>query len=115
MVPFYSTIAQFVNKLGIIQQPWIQYLQQFTIAPPSFLNVTVSASPFAYEAKEPGTLFVGGGTVSSITLTRGGTAITVATSTTRLIPVGINDIVTVTYSVLPTIKFIASYGSNTTS
>lgn len=117
MVPFYSTIAKFVDKAGNILQPWIAYLQQFTIAPPPFAAVIVGSSPFAYEAKEPGNLFISGGTVSSITLTRGPDTITVAPSTVnpRLIPVAVNDTVIVTYSVLPTIKFIASYGQNTTS
>ena len=117
MVPFYSTIQTFVNKSGIILQPWIAYLQQFTIAPPPFADITVGASPFEYEAKEPGNVFISGGTVSGITLTRGTDTITVAPNTTnpRMIPVAVNDIISVTWSVLPTMKFISSYGSNTTS
>lgn len=117
MVPFYSTIARFVDNAGLILQPWIQYLQQFTIAPPAFMSISVGISPFAYEAKEPGNLFISGGTVTSITLTRGSDTIIVAPNTAnpRMIPVAVADIVKVTYSVLPTIKFIPSYGSNTTS
>lgn len=118
MVPFYSSLAPFVNKAtGLILQPWIQYLQQFTIAPPAFMPIVVTASPFSYEAKEPGNIFISGGTVTSITLSRGQDTIIVAPNTVnpRLIPVAINDIITVTYSVLPTMKFIPSYGSNTTS
>lgn len=117
MVPFYSTVQRFVNQAGTIVQPWIAYLQQFTIAPPAFLDITVSGSPFAYEAKEPGNLFISGGTVSNISLTRGADTIIVAPSTAnpRMIPVAVNDTVTVTYTVIPTIKFIPSYGSNTTS
>lgn len=117
MVPFYSSIARFVNQSGILQQPWISFLQQFVIAPPAFMPIVVGTSPFAYQAKEPGNVFISGGTVSSITLTRGSDTIIVASSTVnpRLIPVAIDDTVTVTYSVLPTMKFISSYGQNTTS
>lgn len=117
MVPFYSTIQEFVDSNRRVVQPWISYLQQFTINPPPFAPITVGISPFGYEAKEPGNVFISGGTVSGITLTRGSDTITVAPSTAnpRLIPVAVNDIITVTWSVLPTMKFIPSYGSNTTS
>lgn len=112
MQTFPSTLSRFVSTAGIILQPFISYLQQFTIAPPAFSDITVGASPFEYEAKEPGNVFIDGGMVSAITLTRGTDTITVTGS---LIPVGINDIVTITYSVLPAMKFIPSYGQNTTS
>lgn len=117
MVPFYSTITRFVDATGKVLQPWISYLQQFTIAPPPFLDITVDGSPFEYEAKEPGFLFISGGTVTDISLTRGADTIIVApdTANPRLIPVGIMDIVTVTYAIIPIIKFIPSYGQNTTS
>lgn len=115
MVPFGTTLTRFVSQAGLIIQPWIAYLQQFTIPPPPFLDITVTASPFEYEAKEPGYISVTGGTVSAISLTRGTDTIIVGTATRLLVPVAINDIVTITYTVLPTIKFIPSYGQNTTS
>lgn len=117
MVPFYSTIQRFIDNSGRIIQPWIAYLQQFTIAPPDFISITVGASPFSYVAKEPGNVYASGGTVSDISLKRGVNTISVAANTTnpRMIPVGINDTVIVTYTVLPTIKFVPSYGQNTTS
>lgn len=109
---FPSVTQAFVNRLGTILQPWMGYLQQFTTPPPAFMDITVGVSPFEYEAKEPGNIFLGGGTINTITLTRGDDTITVTGS---LIPVAINDIVTVDYAVLPTMKFIASYGQATTS
>lgn len=117
MVPFPYIGQRFVDAAGKILQPLISYLQQFTIAPPPFLNIIADGSPFEYEAKEPGVLFISGGTVTDISLTRGADTIIVAPNTAnpRLIPVGIMDIVTVTYVVIPTIKFIPSYGQNTTS
>ena len=115
MQVFPSVIQDFIDQAKRIKEPWIQYLQQFTIAPPAFMDLTVGTSPFEYEAREPGNVFISGGTVSGITLTRGTDTITLFpdTSTPRLVPVAVSDIVEVTYSVLPTIKFIASYGVDT--
>lgn len=105
---FPSTIQKFTDKAGQILKPWIQYLQQFTQAPPNIINLTVSSSPFSYTAKETGFVYIIGGSVSAINLIRGSISIVVTGS---LIPTAVNDTVQVTYSVLPTIKFIPSYGA----
>lgn len=107
---FPNTIAKFVDTLGRISQPWIQYLQQFTQAPPNFILVSVSASPFSYTAKEPGSVVITGGTVSAVHLVRGTTDINLTGQ--KIIPMSINDTVIVTYSVLPTIQFIPIYGAS---
>jgi hypothetical protein len=71
--------------------------------------VTVTASPFAYTAQASGTLSIEGGTVSAVTLKRGTpAAVTVAAASGVLVPVAAGDIVTTTYSVLPTMNFIPS-------
>jgi len=115
MQPFPSVLQDFVDQFKRLKNPWVQYLQQFTIAPPAFIDITVGISPFEYQSAEPGNIFISGGTVSGITLTRGTDTITVAPNTAepRLIHVAVADIVEVTYSVLPTIKFIPSYGVDT--
>lgn len=115
MQPFPSVLQDFVSGAKKILEPWVQYLQQFTIAPPAFMDISVGSSPFEYQAKEPGNIFISGGTSSGITLTRGVDTIIVAPSTAnpRMIPVAVDDIVEVTYSVLPTMKFIPAYGVNT--
>ena len=115
MQPFPSVLQDFVDGVKKLKNPWIQYLQQFTIAPPKFTDLTLDGSPFEYHAREPGNIFVSGGTVSGITLTRGVDTITVAPNTAnpRLIPVAVADSVTITYSVLPTVKFIPLYGVDT--
>ncbi len=115
MQPLPSVLHDFVNQIRKLRSPWIEYLQQFTIAPPALVDVTVGASPFEYEAEEPGNLYIAGGNVSAITLTRGSDTIALSTVRPLFVPVGIKDIVDITYSVLPTIKFIPSYGQNTTS
>lgn len=113
MIPIPNLISPFVSKVGRLLSPWNQYLQQFTQAPPNIADVIVSASPFSYQAKEPGNVSITGGTVSAITLIRG--LISIDVTGTKLIPVAINDTIRVVYSVLPTVKFLANYGQNTGS
>lgn len=104
-----NSLARFVNKSGNIVTPWIQYLQQFTQKPPPFVDIDVDISPFSYTAVEPGFVFVSGGTVSAIALDRGSDTLNFTGQIQ--VPVSIGDIVTVTYSVLPTITFIPIYGA----
>lgn len=111
MIPLPTLLAPFVDNRGKIKQPWNFYLQQFTQAPPSILTITVGGSPFSYQAVEPGVIAVTGGTISAITLTRG--IITINVTGEKLIPVAIADTVEITYSVLPTVQFIPSYGQRT--
>lgn len=114
MVPLPNLLAPLVDKVtGLIKRPWNSFLQQFVQPPPAFMAISVTASPFSYTVKEPGMVTITGGTVSNVALTRG--TVTINFGSINLVPVGINDIVTVTYSVLPTIKFVPSYGQNTTS
>lgn len=109
MQTFPNTLSRFVNQLGNIVTPWIQYLQQFTQAPPKFMQVSVDISPFSYTAKEPGYVVVSGGTVSAIHLLRGSDDLDMTGQ--KIIPVSINDSVITTYTVLPTITFIPVYGA----
>lgn len=109
MQPFPYTLARFVDNAGRVIRPWIQYLQQFTQAPPPFKQITVDVSPFSYTAVEPGFVFVTGGTVSAIHLIRGSNDLNFTGQET--IPVSIGDAVIVTYTVLPTMMFIPIYGA----
>lgn len=111
MIGLPSQLAPLVDNLGKILRPWTQYLQQFTQAPPNIMAAVVLVSPFSYKAKEPGNIVISGGTVSDVKLTRGNKTINL--TGVRIIPVSINDIVLITYSVLPTIQFIPAYGQNT--
>lgn len=111
MQPLPSLQARIVDAAGKLLSPWNSYLQQFTQAPPRILTLIVTASPFSYIAKEPGYISVADGVVSAIVLTRGVVVIDVIG--VKLIPVSISDTVTVTYTGLPTVKFIPIYGSNT--
>ena len=94
-----------VNAKGFVLQPWISFFQQFTQAPSQVIDLNVTASPFSYTAVEPGILVLSGGTISTITLTRGNTTVTITGS---FVPLAIQDMVTITYSVLPTVQFFPS-------
>lgn len=64
-------------------------------------TITVSASPFTYQAAQgPETIYISGGTVSSIVVA-GATAFTSTEKTIHLEP---NEFVTVTYSSIPSMK-----------
>lgn len=104
-----NTLSRFVDSSLRIVTPWIQYLQQFTQAPPPFVDITVDVSPFSYTAAEPGFIILSGGTVSTIHLVRGTDDIDLTGQ--KIIPVSIGDTVVTTYSVLPTIQFIPIYGA----
>lgn len=114
MQPLPDVLQNFVDGLQRIKTPWIQYLQQFTTAPPPFDSVIVGKSPFEYTAEEPGNIYISGGIVTGITLTRGTDTLTL-NAATQLIPAAVADVIKITYSVLPTVKFIPSYGVNTTN
>lgn len=67
--------------------------------------VTVGASPVAYTAQVPGFLLISGGTVTGVTMTRGG-VVTTFPASTALLPLSPGDAASVTYTVAPTITFI---------
>ena len=117
MIPLPSLLAPLVDKIDRIARPWNSYLQQFTQAPPAINSITVGASPFSYVAREPGNISITGGTLinngignNGISLTRGNVIIDFGTVTNRIVPIGINDIIKINYSVLPTVMFLPSYG-----
>ena len=92
---------------GMVSLAWWQFFN--LLAPSQPLKesaITVSASPFAYTAQSNGNVLVTGGTVSAISLTRVSAHATGLTA--GFIPVDNKDIVTVTYSSLPTMTFIPS-------
>ena len=67
--------------------------------------VTPSGSPYTYIAAKPGSVSVAGGTVTAISITRGGTTVTLG-ATAGLFSLSTGDTMTVTYAVAPTIHFI---------
>lgn len=103
----YNLIEPLVNNAGKIIQPWNSFFQQFTQQPAKTNNITVTASPFKYQAGEPGQVSLVGGTISALTLTRG--TKTVDVTGLKLVMLEISDTLTVTYSVLPALTFFPRY------
>lgn len=90
----------FLDNNGIVSLPWYLFLQGLIPGQEEpETAVTVGASPFQYKVQNDGFLIIVGGTVSSVTLLRSGSAHAVQTS--GAIPVGKGDILTVTYTVAP--------------
>jgi hypothetical protein len=87
-------------QTGMLTYPWLLYLQQ---QPGPITPVVPGASPFTYTASGPGFLSISGGTVSAMTLTRGGVTAAIGAS---LIPMANKDFATITFSAAPTISFI---------
>jgi len=81
---------------------WYSAAASTTVVP-----VTPGTSPYAYTAPAAGAVSVTGGTVTVITITRGGTTITTG-ATFGVFPVLAGDVVTVTYSAAPTMDFFPS-------
>lgn len=104
--------ARIANKDGHCQDPWVSFFQQFSQSPSPILDIIVGLSPYAYTVKEPGSIYLANGTVTGITLIRGKHApLPLDTTSGILIPVCIGDIITVSYSVLPTISFLPNYSN----
>jgi hypothetical protein len=89
---------------GMVTQVWQRFFAALTASPANVGAVAVSASPTNFTASERGTVAISAGTLTSVTLTRAGTAVSLGTS--RTIPVSAGDVVTVSYSVAPTMSFI---------
>ena len=68
--------------------------------------LTVGASPYAYTAPIGGAVTITGGTVSSVTLTRAGTLVLSLASTGEQLHVRAGDVVTVTYTAVPSIYLL---------
>ena len=89
------------NFVTPIWQRWFNSLLSGSLP---IATATVGASPYSFTAPASGSLFVSGGTVSAITITRGPTTINTGV-TSGIIPLSLNDIATVTYTVLPSVVF----------
>lgn len=95
-------------KTGKLASVWYQFLArlaQLTAESP-MMAPAVGASPFIFIASTIGNMFVTGGTVSSIVLTRSGTSISCQAN--QFIPMAAGDTITVTYTVAPTMTFVPS-------
>lgn len=90
------------TKTGRLTRPWFLALQSLWDPAPES-SVTAGSSPFAFTVNQPGALLVSGGNVSAISFKR--TTTTVLGITSGFIPCGVGDVITITYTVAPTLVF----------
>lgn len=104
-------VGEFPGKDGALvsvrlAHVWYRFLTRLSqlSAEKPIAAVSLGASPFSWTADTIGHLNVIGGTISARTITRG--SVTTNVGATQLIPVTAGDVVTLTYSVAPTLAFI---------
>jgi hypothetical protein len=66
--------------------------------------LTLGASPYAYTAPSKGFVIIRGGTVTAVQFTRSVTTLTGQTQ--GVFPLSQGDVLTITYSVLPTVTWV---------
>ncbi len=93
---------------GRLLDPWNGFFQQFVQAAPAVANIVPTGSPFNFTANVKGTLIISGGTVSAISLIRGGIIIPLSTVRPLIVPISIGDTIRTTYTVTPTLQFLGA-------
>jgi len=88
---------------GAVEQAWWRFFNALAGKAQTESAVVVGASPTAYTASARGQMLVTGGTVSSITITRKNMYTPGPTS--GFFPMSVGDILTITYSGLPTVTW----------
>lgn len=102
--PFPGAFQPVVGPGGLFTSPWVLWLAQFAQQPGPITAAVVGASPWRFTASTTGNLVLSGGTISAVTLSRGGT--TAAFGVQRTVPMANNDVATVTYSGVLTASFV---------
>ena len=87
--------------------PWFRFLASLADLPKAIEPVDASVSPYTYVAQASGNLHLNGGTVSSVTLTRADTTITLAHGS-GFIPLEPKDSVTITHTGATTAHWVPS-------
>src|SRR5208282_348279 len=92
------------TKTGIIAVALWRYLWSLSSNPPGENNVILGTTPTVYTAAKNGTLMLQGGAVSQVTITRVST-FSIPLSAIGFFPVSIGDVITIYYTVAPTVTF----------
>jgi len=97
--------SQSINlKSGIIALALWRYLWSFSSNPPGENNVVLGTTPTVYTAAKNGTLMIQGGAVSQVTIRRVST-FSIPLTATPYFPISIGDVITIYYTVAPTVTF----------
>lgn len=97
--------APMVDDRGVVFTAWYLFFAAFAETPHPMEELDLTGSPFSYTANEGGSIFISGGNVSAVTLTRGRTTLNTGL-TSGFFPIGWQDIIEITYTVAPTVYFI---------
>lgn len=95
-----------VDDRRYVTEAWLAFFSSLTSAPPTIQALTLTGSPFVFIASYPGNLLLMNGTITAITLTRARVTVTITGVTPGFIPVGLGDVVTITYAVAPDAWFV---------
>lgn len=104
-IKLFNQNVPFTDKNGRLTKEWAAFLNDLVKPPGPASSVTMTGSPFSYDAATRGTLVVTGGTVSAIQLNRQGETYSFGV-TSGLVPVGAEDTILITYTVAPTVTFL---------
>lgn len=104
-IPTYEQPLQTGGNMSASWRRWFHDIEVGT-PPANEVQVTVTASPFSYQAPSRGAIIINGGSVSKVAFTRAGTYTTGQTS--GMFSVSLGDILVVTYASAPSITFIPS-------
>ena len=100
-----SAQAPIADASGRITPAWHRALDGLLVGPQPAQAKTVPASPYTVTASARGSLIVSGGTVSSITLTRGRVTVNLGV-VAGMFPASLGDAFVITYTVAPTVTFL---------
>ena len=102
----FPTYDQPISEKGGTARGWYRFFQglAFGVPPGAETAVTVGTSPFTYTAPRGGAVIVQGGIVSAISFARVSSHVTGATQ--GLFPVSSGDMITITYTGVPTVTFV---------
>ena len=95
-----SPASKPLEKDGTFAHNHWRYLNALTDKPPQELAITIGATPTSFTAPANGSVIIVGGTISSITLARN--AAYNLPITIGMVPMSNGDVLTVAYSVQPT-------------
>lgn len=102
------TYKQPIAEKGLTERTWYQFFNDIWKGRPqgSIQTITPTASPFTYQVLTKGFMVVQGGTVSLIQFSRDGITNVTTGVTAGCIPLSQGDLITVTYTVIPTITWV---------
>jgi hypothetical protein len=111
-VTFFRTAPTYIEPLVTgknTSSSWYRWFQHTDkgIPPSSEVAINVTASPFVYTAPSKGFVIVEGGTVSAIAFSRTPGTFYGTGQITGTFPLSAGDALKVTYSVAPSIVFVA--------